>query len=106
MELIMINFNYKNQWGHPKTNEEIFVENSSYARHNLKKRILRFNLIPFICSECDLSDEWNGKKIVLQLDHINGINNDNRIENLRFLCPNCHSQQDTFAAKNIKNKRL
>ena len=42
-------------------------------------------------------------KLTLQLDHINGINNDNRKENLRFLCPNCHSQTNTFAGKNLKN---
>ena len=42
-------------------------------------------------------------KLTLQLDHINGINNDNRKENLRFLCPNCHSQTDTFAGRNLKN---
>ena len=45
---------------------------------------------------------WNGIPLVLQLDHINGINNDNRIENLRFLCPNCHSQTTTFSGKHAK----
>ena len=46
-----------------------------------------------------------GKKIVLQLDHINGINTDNTIKNLRFLCPNCHSQTPTFGNKNRGNGR-
>ena len=53
------------------------------------------------CHICGI-DEWNDKAIVLQLDHINGVKRDNRIENLRFLCPNCHSQTDTFAGKNKK----
>lgn len=53
------------------------------------------------CSICGNTGEWNSKKLVLQLDHINGIHNDNRIENLRLLCPNCHSQTDTFCGKRV-----
>ena len=83
--------------------ENILVENSSYARHNLKRRILEEKLIQYKCACCNLENEWNDKPIVLQLDHINGVNNDHRLENLRFLCPNCHSQQDTYAAKNRHN---
>jgi len=83
--------------------EDILVENSSYARHNLKRRILQENLIEYKCSCCGIKDTWNEKKLVLQLDHINGVNNDHRLKNLRFLCPNCHSQQDTYAAKNRFN---
>ena len=49
---------------------------------------------------CGLS-EWINGKLVLELDHINGDHTDNRIENLRFLCPNCHSQTETFRSKNI-----
>jgi 5-methylcytosine-specific restriction endonuclease McrA len=45
---------------------------------------------------------WNGIPLVLVLDHINGKNNDNRQNNLRLLCPNCNSQQSTFAGKNKK----
>lgn len=49
---------------------------------------------------CGNIGEWQGQKLVLQLDHINGKNNDHRIENLRFLCPNCHSITETYAGKN------
>lgn len=83
--------------------EDILVVNSTYARHNLKRRLLEGKYIKYKCECCGLGDEWNGKKIVLQLDHVNGINNDHRLENLRFLCPNCHTQQDTYAAKNRFN---
>ena len=57
------------------------------------------------CSICNINNIWNNKKLVLQLDHINGNNKDNRLENLRMLCPNGHSQRETFAGRNkyIKN---
>lgn len=54
---------------------------------------------PTIC-ECGQESEWNGKFLQLQIDHINGLRWDNRPENLRYLCPNCHSQTDTFGSKN------
>lgn len=85
------------------SDEKVFIENATIARHHVKKRIISRNLIPYICAECSINGNWNGKELVLQLDHINGINNDNRLENLRFLCPNCHSQQKTYAAKNRHN---
>ena len=55
------------------------------------------------CSICGLDGKWNDKKLIMVLDHINGINNDNRKENLRMLCPNCNSQQPTFAGRNKRN---
>lgn len=81
------------------TYEEMFCENSSASRHIIKKYLLRTRLIEYKCAGCGNDGEWNGKELSLQLDHINGINNDNRLENLRFLCPNCHSQTETFSGK-------
>lgn len=82
--------------------EDILVENSSYANiASLKRRIISSKLLKYECSKCGISS-WNGQPLSLHLDHINGINNDHRIENLRFLCPNCHSQTDTYAGKNKK----
>jgi len=83
---------------------ELLVENSLHARSVIKKRILKNKLIPYKCNECGIEAIWNGKELCLQLDHINGINNDNRKENLRFLCPNCHAQTEGYAGKNKKHK--
>jgi 5-methylcytosine-specific restriction endonuclease McrA len=80
--------------------EEILVENSSYTNNtSLKRRLLKANLLKYECSICKIS-EWNNMPLSLQLDHVNGNNKDNRIENLRLLCPNCHSQTDTFSGRN------
>lgn len=80
--------------------ESVLVEQSTYSGTNLKPRLLRLGLLEHKCYECSIKDLWNGKKLSLQLDHINGVRNDNRIENLRKLCPNCHSQTANFSGKN------
>lgn len=82
----------------------IMIENSTYCRKHLKKRIIDESIIEYICDECKGLPTWNGKELSLVLDHINGIPNDNRKENLRFLCPNCNSQTITFSGKKNKMK--
>jgi predicted RNA-binding Zn-ribbon protein involved in translation (DUF1610 family) len=86
------------------SDEEAFSVNSNFNRHSLKKRIVKQNLLPYICKDCGQKDIWNGKVLTLQLEHKNGISNDNRLENLCFLCPNCHSQTPTFAGKSRSKK--
>lgn len=81
-----------------KSNEDIFHQNSVYDRKDLKRKIIKEKILEYKCSICGIS-EWLNKPLSLQLDHINGINNDNRIENLRFLCPNCHTQTPTWGSK-------
>lgn len=81
--------------------EQLFVKNCKHGRRIVKTAIIRDEVMPYRCG-CGLTDNWQGKPLVLQLDHINGINNDNRLENLRFLCPNCHSQTETFCGSNCK----
>lgn len=81
------------------TPEMLLRENCKHSRSVLRKYIIKNNLLPYKCSICGLI-EWNGKTLSLELDHINGKNNDNRLENLRFLCPNCHSQTTTYGSRN------
>ena len=83
--------------------EEILVPNSSYRNiRKLKNRILKAGLLKYECEGCGNKGEWNGKTLVLQLDHKDGDHSNNSLDNLRFLCPNCHSQTDTYSGKNAK----
>ena len=82
--------------------EVIAVENSPHSRNTLRTKILKLGLKKYECEECGHPPEWRGKEIHLILDHINGINNDHRLENLRFLCPMCNAALDTHGGKNRK----
>lgn len=83
---------------------KVLTKNSSYHRVVLKRRLIKENILVERCDMCGLGPEWNGKKLVLALDHINGIKDDNRLTNLRLVCPNCHSQTPTFAGRAIRRK--
>lgn len=82
--------------------QEILVENSNYKSSTLKKRLIKEGLKEDICEICGCTNIWNNNPLTLQLDHINGNHHDNRIENLRIICPNCHSQTATFGNKRGK----
>ena len=78
--------------------EKILIKDSEYNRTKLKARLVKEGLKEYKCECCGIS-EWNGKPLALQLHHINGIHNDNRLSNLQLLCPNCHSQTENFGTR-------
>lgn len=82
--------------------DEILIKDSIYLNRNrLKLRLISEKLLEYKCIKCNNNGKWLNENLSLHLDHINGIYNDNRLENLRFLCPNCHSTTDTYCGKNI-----
>ena len=80
--------------------KKILIKNSTFNRTHLKRRLLLEGLLKNECEICGHNGIWHGEKLVMVLDHINGVGNDNRIKNLRMLCPNCNSQTKTFAGRN------
>jgi 5-methylcytosine-specific restriction endonuclease McrA len=81
------------------------VLKTARCRTHIKVRLLRAGLLENKCSECGIK-EWLGEPLTVQIDHINGVNHDYRLENLRMLCPNCHSQTETHGTRNRRPKRL
>lgn len=87
--------------------EEILVVNSTHtSTFSLKTRLYKEGLKTCFCELCGQDENWRGKKMTLILDHINGIHSDNRIENLRIVCPNCNATLDTHCVKKHKNEKV
>ena len=79
-----------------------YIENRKPIQsYKLKKRLIENKLLKPVCSNCKNS-QWLGGIIPLELDHINGDNKDNRLKNLRLLCPNCHALTSTYRGRNRK----
>lgn len=87
-----------------RTPENTFIENSTATQAALRRLYRKGNYTPYQCAICGLPPFWNDKELTLTLDHINGINNDDRLENLRWVCPNCDRQLDTFSGRNPHKK--
>lgn len=83
-----------------KNTDEILIEKSTFNTTHLKNRLYKEGLKKRECELCGQKEEWKGKKMSLILDHKNGINNDNRIDNLQIVCPNCNATLDTHGGKN------
>ena len=80
--------------------DEVFVQNSPVTQKVLRGYVERHNIIEYKCQTCGCNGNWQNGIISLELDHINGDNTDNRIENLRYLCPNCHALTETYRGRN------
>ena len=89
----------------PQPLEAILVERSSYARSNLKARLYKDGIKQPICEMCGLGEMWRGRPMGLILDHVNGVRDDNRLENLRIVCPNCAATLDTHCGRKNRMER-
>jgi hypothetical protein len=80
--------------------EDVFTVNESISKETVRKRYNEIRVNSYYCDVCGIDNQWNGHKLTLHTDHINGIRHDHRLCNLRLVCPNCHSQTDTYSGRN------
>ena len=89
------------------TPENLFVKDCPVSNQTIRKYLDKYNLIPYVCSECGCDGSWRGKVLALQLHHKDGDHNNNELSNLTYLCPNCHAVTDNFSGKhNTGQKRV
>jgi len=79
--------------------EEVLVENSTYSRQHVKRRLFQEGLKEPVCEMCGQGEMWHGRPMGMILDHINGVRDDHRLENLRIVCPNCAATLDTHCGR-------
>lgn len=84
--------------------QDVFCENTFWSTSLLKKYISFYQLKENVCEQCGI-EKWNGKQIVLECHHLDGDKTNNKLQNLKLLCPNCHSQTQTFRGRNINSNR-
>jgi hypothetical protein len=89
----------------PRPLAEILVEHSTFHRGHLKDRLFREGIKPRHCELCGQGEEWRGRRMGLILDHINGVADDHRLENLQIVCPNCAATLDTHCGRQNRKER-
>ena len=104
LEIDYSHFNPFQKTPEKRTVENIFITNSTATQAVLRRWYLKGNYTEYKCSICGMPPEWHGQSLTLILDHINGTNNDNRVENLRWVCPNCNQQLETTGYKKMRVK--
>ncbi len=103
MNTLQVNLLIKENCSGPKRNIDEYLNNiQPIQSYKLKSRLFKEELKQKQCESCKLT-EWLGKPIPLELDHIDGNNSNNSLNNLRILCPNCHALTPTYRGKNIKS---
>lgn len=87
-----------------RNEQNVFCENSTASQQTLRRWYIKNKYTQYKCSICGMEPIWQGKELTLILDHINGHNKDNRLQNLRWVCPNCNQQLETTGFKKIRTK--